>query len=67
MTCSTITEIKLWAACREGEGSQHEQPSLALPNIAQYVEPPLPVRATFPVMAWQVVRDWVETAALARC
>lgn len=34
VTGSTITEIKLRAACREGEGSQHAQPSFALPNLA---------------------------------
>lgn len=34
VTGSTITEIKLRAACREGEGSRHAQPSIALPNLA---------------------------------
>lgn len=53
-TGNTITEIKLGAACREGEGSEHAQPGFALPNLAQHVELPLAVRATSPAVAWQV-------------
>lgn len=34
VTGSTVTEIKLRAACGEGERSQPAQPSLALPNLA---------------------------------